>query len=197
MNWPGVGNRPALFIPSPKFVIYFKTNGSVNDWGFKMHITPHISVSVHLPPPPASPSLPGPGQSQSQGQSQGHGHLSSVALLQPDPHIPSITAAARNYGQSKRQGQGQVHERLYQQGLEMKTDRINYQVLSSSFQHSMNNVCLSGIFGQADLFQSKIKNLPLKPWEAVRDPHGQQQPAHKHIKAREATSERYFHWMVI
>eukprot|EP01037_Dinobryon_pediforme_P019024 gene19024-19370_t len=175
MNWPGVGNRPALFIPSPKFVIYFKTNGSVNDWGFKMHITPHISVSVHLPPPPASPSLPGPGQSQSQGQSQGHGHLSSVALLQPDPHIPSITAAARNYGQSKRQGQGQVHERLYQQGLEMKTDRINYQ---------------------ADLFQSKIKNLPLKPWEAVRDPHGQQQPAHKHIKAREATSERYFHWMM-
>jgi len=39
-NWPGVGHRPPLIIPASKFIIHFKTNGSVNDWGFRMQIVP-------------------------------------------------------------------------------------------------------------------------------------------------------------
>lgn len=31
-NWPGINGRPPLIIPSKKFIIHFKTNGSVNDW---------------------------------------------------------------------------------------------------------------------------------------------------------------------
>jgi hypothetical protein len=40
-NWPGFQGRPALIIPAPKFTIYFKTNGTVNGWGYKMKITPY------------------------------------------------------------------------------------------------------------------------------------------------------------
>jgi len=148
MNWPGIGPRPPLFIPASKFVIFFKTNGTVRDWGFRMHITPHISVSVHLPDPPTS---------QQTGLAPNQPPVSS-AVLAPDPHIPVITEPARNLDTTRR---GPVHERLYQQGVEKKTDMLNYQ---------------------ADLLQSKIKNVPLKPWETVRDVSQSHQPAHKFVK---------------
>lgn len=44
-NWAGVAGRPALLIPAPKFVVHFKTNGTVNDYGFKMQIVPLINES--------------------------------------------------------------------------------------------------------------------------------------------------------
>lgn len=49
-NWPGVGNRPPLVIPASKFIIHFKTNGTVNDWGFCMRIVPtlHSDPQVRL-----------------------------------------------------------------------------------------------------------------------------------------------------
>lgn len=45
-NWPGLGTRPPLIIPASRFVIHFKTNGTVNDWGFCMQITPTLNNSV-------------------------------------------------------------------------------------------------------------------------------------------------------
>ncbi len=45
-NWPGVNGRPPLIINNSKFVIYFKTNNSINDWGFKMTITPTLSSVI-------------------------------------------------------------------------------------------------------------------------------------------------------
>lgn len=45
-NWPGVNGRPPLVINNSKFVIYFKTNNSVQDWGFKMTITPTLSSVI-------------------------------------------------------------------------------------------------------------------------------------------------------
>jgi len=44
-NWPGVNGRPPLLIPASKFVFHFKSNASVNGWGFKMIIVPTVSVS--------------------------------------------------------------------------------------------------------------------------------------------------------
>ena len=38
-NWPGMQGRDALIIPTNSFVIYFKTDGSVNAWGYKIYIT--------------------------------------------------------------------------------------------------------------------------------------------------------------
>jgi len=49
----------------------------------------------------------------------------SSAVLAVDPHIPVITEPARHLSSSRR---GPVHERLYQKGVEKKTDLLNYQV---------------------------------------------------------------------
>jgi len=38
MNWPGTEGRPALIIPAERFVVYFKSDGSNNDWGYKINI---------------------------------------------------------------------------------------------------------------------------------------------------------------
>lgn len=39
MNWPGFEGRPPLVIPASSFVIYFKTDGSNNDWGYIIQIS--------------------------------------------------------------------------------------------------------------------------------------------------------------
>jgi len=44
-NWPGVNGHPPLLIPASKFVFHFKTNTTINGWGFKMIIVPTVSVS--------------------------------------------------------------------------------------------------------------------------------------------------------
>jgi len=37
-NWPGCYGRPPLVIPGNKFTLLFRTDGSVNDWGWKFTI---------------------------------------------------------------------------------------------------------------------------------------------------------------
>lgn len=44
-NWPGLGSREALEIPAAKFVVHFKTNAAISDWGFRMRIVPTIQKS--------------------------------------------------------------------------------------------------------------------------------------------------------
>jgi hypothetical protein len=44
-NWPGTDGRPPLYIPASKFIIHFKTNGTINDWGFRMQIVPTLLVN--------------------------------------------------------------------------------------------------------------------------------------------------------
>ena len=48
-NWPGLQGRSALVIKDSLFVIHFKTNKSVNDWGYKMIITPYFLEGVDIP----------------------------------------------------------------------------------------------------------------------------------------------------
>ena len=40
-NFPGVDGHPPLIIPAPKFVFHFQSDGSRNDWGYKITVTPH------------------------------------------------------------------------------------------------------------------------------------------------------------
>ena len=44
-NWPGIDGRPPLLIPASRFVFHFKTNSTINGWGFKMIIVPTVSVA--------------------------------------------------------------------------------------------------------------------------------------------------------
>lgn len=39
-NWPGMGDREPYVVEGDSFVIYFHTDGSVNDWGWLMTCTP-------------------------------------------------------------------------------------------------------------------------------------------------------------
>ena len=40
-NFPGVDGHPPLVIPASKFVFHFQSDGSRNDWGYKIIVTPH------------------------------------------------------------------------------------------------------------------------------------------------------------
>jgi len=48
-NWPGMQGRDALIIPANSFVVYFKTDGSVNAWGYKIYITAVNDEADSLP----------------------------------------------------------------------------------------------------------------------------------------------------
>lgn len=45
-NFPGVGERPPLRIPSSSFVIHFSSDSSNNDWGYKFVVCPTYGGSV-------------------------------------------------------------------------------------------------------------------------------------------------------
>ncbi|KAG7392669.1 hypothetical protein PHYPSEUDO_015057 [Phytophthora pseudosyringae] len=36
-NWPGIGDRPPLYIEDDSFEVYFHSDSSNNDWGFKLY----------------------------------------------------------------------------------------------------------------------------------------------------------------
>ncbi|CAM9280265.1 unnamed protein product, partial [Ectocarpus sp. 13 AM-2016] len=52
-NWPGTGGRPPLDIPASHFFFRWQTDGSVNDWGWMMVVTPVMEKmdAASLPPP--------------------------------------------------------------------------------------------------------------------------------------------------
>lgn len=99
-NWPGVGNRPPLIIPAPKFIIQFKTNGSINDWGFRMHIIPKLLVNTGA-----------------------HQNLSLENVSINSPAIPNISDAAKHLKPAEK-----VHDRLYKHGVQKHSDTHNKMV---------------------------------------------------------------------
>eukprot|EP01039_Chlorochromonas_danica_P004879 gene4879-5347_t len=42
-NWPGFGGRPPLVIEADKFYIFFHSDGSVNDWGWRCFVTAEVA----------------------------------------------------------------------------------------------------------------------------------------------------------
>ncbi len=139
-NWPGVGGRPPLIIVAPKFIIHFRTNGTVNDYGFCMYIVPTLVVAEES-------------SKNHAGSMSAFGHPDDSTAF--TPNIPQISSAAKNYNianatnYTKHRVNHQnvrVHERLYQHAKDRGADFHNSQV---------------------DLLQSKL-SIPLKPWENVR-----------------------------
>lgn len=119
-NWPGVRGRPPLIINSSKFVIHFKTNGQISDWGFKMYVIPTLMPSIAMTP------------------------KTNVSA-----GTPIITATGKNYvhkpgsmGSPRHTNSSgprtPVHDRLYQQGLEKKMQQHNNQV--ELMQHKIKGV---------------------------------------------------------
>ena len=37
-NFPGTSDRPPLIIDASRFVVYFKSDGSTNDWGYRIKV---------------------------------------------------------------------------------------------------------------------------------------------------------------
>jgi hypothetical protein len=104
-NWPGVGERPPLIIPASKFIINFKTNGSNNDWGFRMHVVPLLMINNH------SPNNHGFSSTNSfVGNNNVGGNFEQVSVH--TPAIPQISDAARNYVHKE-----PVHQRLYKHAV--------------------------------------------------------------------------------
>jgi hypothetical protein len=112
-NWPGIENRPPLIIPSSKFVIHFKTNGSINDWGFRMQIIPKLLVN----------------------NNGGMEHSFENNSFKDSPSIPNITDAAKHLRVNEK-----VHERLYKHAVTKHAESHNQMVNNS---HSLLFLSLS------------------------------------------------------
>lgn len=117
-NWPGVGGRPPLIIPASKFIIHFKTNGSVNDWGFRMHIVPTLSSHMRRQQLANAgiPVITDTGKYYQSPSSPSHGAEGGPG------RSGSVTSGATPARQVP------VHVRLYQEAVERATEQHNAQV---------------------------------------------------------------------
>ena len=118
-NWPGVGGRPPLVIPASRFIINFKTNGSVNDWGFRMHVIPLLMMNNNAPPAPSSTASTSSRPVVHHSNVGGNFEQISVHT----PAIPNITDAARNLGPRE-----PVHRRLYKHAVQKQHETQNQLV---------------------------------------------------------------------
>lgn len=125
-NWPGLLDRAPLVIPDARFIVLFVTNNAINGWGFKMIITPYYPLDGISP-----------FESSSQFQAEA---ASKAAFLSGQPMIFS---RAKSYKDSAGRG---VHDRLYEQGKNLMTEKHNRTV---------------------ELMRSKL-NLSMRPWEDKR-----------------------------
>lgn len=109
-NWPGTGGRPALVIPAAHFLLCFQTNGSVNDWGFRLLIQPTILVTAdeYGAPTPVDPKQ-------------------LLSLHHSVNSVPKITDAGKNYRSPVGKGKN-VHERLHETGLNRQKQLHNQQI---------------------------------------------------------------------
>lgn len=124
-----MGGRPPLHIISSKFVIYFHTNGTVNDYGFCMQIVPTLSTIVESPRNTAMySSFGGVAPPLDDGTSQ--------------PGIPTISSTGKNYNianatnytKHRNAHQNvQVHERLYQHAVHRTVESHNNLVCVTVF----------------------------------------------------------------
>lgn len=49
-NFPGTDGRPPLIIPATHFVLHFRSDGSCNDWGYKIQIIPILALPKSVVP---------------------------------------------------------------------------------------------------------------------------------------------------
>lgn len=141
-NWPGqTESRPPLVIEAPRFVIAFKTNGSVNDWGFRMMVKPILMVNTN--------TSGNNGNLLIDSVASVYFHLFLLyvgglfeVISTHSPMIPNISDAARNYKHKE-----PVHQRLYKHAI-AKHDSVQTMMVEQ--------------------MQNKL-NISLKPWELARN----------------------------
>jgi len=95
VTMPFVGDRTALTIHASKFIVHFKSNGTINDWGFRMQVVPLIKFS-----------------------NDDESEISSVKSGKPQ-----ISYLGKTYGKKNDIGPDgtvnpPVHDRLYQRGMD-------------------------------------------------------------------------------
>jgi len=165
-NWPGVGHRPPLIIPASKFIIHFKTNGSVNDWGFRMQIVPTLSSHMRKQQL-ANAGIPVITNAGRNYSSPTGGNIAASRSFFPDDtnNNNNNTTMNMNNNNGTTPRAVPVHVRLYQEAVEKATEHHNAQV---------------------DLMQNKL-NISLKPWENVRSAEGKHGAAHKFIRLNSST----------
>lgn len=97
-NWPGIGDRPPLVIQANKFIVHFKSNGTVNGWGFRMKVVPLIRLS----------------------------DADNDSIHSGQPQISAIGKLYKSTRSTSEAGAGQVHERLYTSGMERLNDHRDF-----------------------------------------------------------------------
>ena len=137
-NWPGVGDRPPLVIHANKFVVHFKSNGSINDWGFLIKIVPMIRRSS---------DNDSDANSMKSGKPQ-ISHLGKSYRGKSDLSVDSQTAEGHD-----------VFNRLYSQGIE-KAQAQTELLVSKACRCVQARLTLM----KNEMMSSKVK-LPLKHWE--------------------------------
>lgn len=162
-NWPGVGGRPPLVIPASKFIIHFKTNGSVSDWGFRMHVLPVLMINNNTHNTIGTAGSVSHGQQYNQAllaTNNVGGNFEQISVH--TPAIPAISDTARNFVNKE-----PVHSRLYKHAVQKQQDVQSQQV---------------------ELLQNKL-NISLKPWELSRSASNQggeggfqQSATHSYVK---------------
>ena len=115
-NWPGQGDRPLLIIPASRFVVCFRTNGSVTDWGFKLYATPLISKSTAV----VSNST---GFDSARGD--GHPVISDRGKLYRNSNVGTVATSGSTATKS-----GNVYDRLHNEAM-VKSVAIHNQHVSS------------------------------------------------------------------
>jgi hypothetical protein len=109
-NWPGIGKRPPLIINASKFVVHFKTNGKLNDWGFRMHIVPTISSAVAELEP----------------------------KYRADSFRPQISSKGASYGGPSGVAKTPIHERLYKDAMNKRAADQNK--IAANFSGAIKDV---------------------------------------------------------
>lgn len=145
-NFPGTDGRAALLIPASRFVLHFKSNNRINNWGYKMFVTPYfgklneaLGDLTHSGSFTAAFSKPG---TVSDGKVVNYQFQLNQESLKMGK--PTISTRAQGYTDDKGRS---AHVRLYEEGKKLQHDRHN------EF---------------ADQMARTMKGVEFRPWEVRR-----------------------------
>lgn len=138
-NWPGIGGRPPLVIPASRFVVCFRTNGSVTDWGFRLYAQPLISGN-----PDAVKAFFKEGTPEITPRAQHYGSARAASTSGGDPSVFNFSGSITGSGRTR--AGPSVHERLHREAVKKAAEQHNALVKA---------------------MQSKL-NITLRPWESQR-----------------------------
>lgn len=124
-----VGGRPPLCIHASKFVVHFKSNGALNDWGFRMQVVPLIKFST-----------------------DDESDISSIKSGKPQISYLGKTYGKKNDNTLEGGNKTPVHDRLYQKGMEKIIS--NKELMVSPFRKTV--ACIDAAFNHHVFHRVKL-----------------------------------------